>query len=216
MLDWRGARQPSGASPLLHDDTTWSASRDARQGLRALAPSPGSPAVMEELLLKVPAPFTGIEDLGFTARYPAQGWDEQLRDVPIVVEGPAPPMRLLVERLALFPERDRLVDISAEDEAYSWTAPVQLSDEVCVLAFRDHSLASRSTESPAIRSYVWNLVRPLAFTFLRDCVRIGGLRLADRIAVVIDPGHPPLVDLELRRASIVQENGNLLLWGSSA
>jgi hypothetical protein len=62
------------------------------------------------------------------------------------------------------------------------------------------------------RGYVWNLVRPLAFTFLRDCVRIGGLRLADRIAVVLDAGRPPLVDLELDRSSITPENGTLLLF----
>jgi hypothetical protein len=171
---------------------------------------------MDELLLKVPAPFPGIEDLGFSARYPAQAWGERLRDVPIVVEGPARPMRLLVERLALFPEREHLVDVSADDEAYSWTPPVQLSDEVCVLAFRDLSLGERRDEAPALRGYVWNLVRPLAFTFLRDCVRIGELRLAERIAVVIDPGRPPLVDLEIRRQSIVPLNGSLVLWGSGA
>jgi hypothetical protein len=171
---------------------------------------------MEELLLKVPAPFPGIEDLGFTARYPAQDRDQRLRDVPVVIEGPARPMRLLVERLALFPERDRLIDVTADDQAYAWTVPVQLSDEICVLAFRDRSLAEGPDPSPAVRSYVWNLVRPLAFTFLRDCVRIGGLRLAERIAVVIDAGRPPRVDLELQRRSIVAENGTLVLWGTGA
>ena len=171
---------------------------------------------MDELVLKVPAPFPGIEDLGFTARYPAQGWGERLRDVPIVVEGPARPMEVLVGRLALFPERDRLVDMSGDDEAYTWTPPVQLSDEVCILAFRDRSLAVRSERTPAVRGYIWNLVRPLAFTFLRDCVRIGGLRLAERIAMVIDPGRPPLVDLEVRRQSIVPVNGDLVLWGSGS
>ena len=168
---------------------------------------------MDELVIKVPAPFTGIEDLGFSARYPAQDWNEPLRDVPFVVEGPARPMRLLVERLALFAERDRLVDTTADDEAYAWTAPVQLSDEVCVLAFRDRSLLARPDEAPTARGYIWNLVRPLAVTFLRDCVRIGGLRLAERIALIIDAGRPPTVDLELRRQSIVTENGNRLLWG---
>ena len=61
------------------------------------------------------------------------------------------------------------------------------------------------------RQYIWNLVRPLAFTFLRDCVRLGGLRLADSIAVVVDVGHPPLVDMELQRTAISVENGTLLL-----
>ena len=71
---------------------------------------------------------------------------------------------------------------------------MQLTDQVCVLAFQDRSM--RGTDSllepaetaQAVRGYIWNLVRPMAFTFLRDCVRIGGLRLSERIAVVIDTG----------------------------
>jgi hypothetical protein len=167
---------------------------------------------MDELLIKVPAPFSGVEDVGFSARYPAQRPGDPLRDVTIFVEGPAPPMRRLVERLALFAEKDQMIASGAEDDAYSWTAPIQLTDEVCVLSFRDRSLVGDSNDYGRMeRGYVWNLVRPLAFTFLRDCVRIGGLRLADRIAVVLDPGRPPLVDLELDRASITPENGTVLL-----
>ncbi len=102
--------------------------------------------------------------------------------------------------------------MAGDDEAYSWTAPVQLTDEVCVLAFRDHSLREMADDdAQAGRQYIWNLVRPLAFTFLRDCVRLGGLRLADSIAVVLDVGHPPVVDLELQRTAISAENGTLLL-----
>jgi hypothetical protein len=168
---------------------------------------------MQELVIKVPSPFSGIEDLGFTARYPAQERHERLRDVPFVVEGPAKPMHLLVDRLALFAERDRLVDITADDEAYSWTAPVQLSDEVCVLAFRDRSLLTDAGDAGSGRGYLWNLVRPLAFTFLRDCVRIGGLRLSENIAVILDAGTLPTIDLELQRRSISPENGTLLLFG---
>jgi len=173
---------------------------------------------MDELVIKVPAPFSGIEDLGFSAHYPAQERSEPLRDVPFFVEGPRRPMHILVQRLALFADKDRIV-CAGDDEAYTWTQPVQLTDEVCVMAFRD-----RSTHSPlgveigedveqAARSYIWNLVRPLAFTFLRDCVRIGGLRLAENISVVLDTGIPPVVDLEMRRASITPENGSLLLFG---
>lgn len=171
---------------------------------------------MEELVIKVPAPFSGVEDLGFSARYPAQDVHERLRDVPLFVEGPPRPMARLVERLALLAEKDRLVG-DGEDEAYSWTPPVQLTDEVCVLAFRDRSLGLAEAAGAeggvlAGRQYLWNLVRPMAFTFLRDCVRIGGLRLAERIAVVLDPGRPPLVDLELERRAIWPQNGTLLLF----
>ncbi len=167
---------------------------------------------MDELVIKVPAPFSGIDDLGFSARYPAQAWNERLRDVPFIVEGPPLPMRRLIERLSLFAAKDSLITTHGDDEAYSWTSPVQLTDEVCVLAFRDHSLRDRTVEdAQAGRQYIWNLVRPLAFTFLRDCVRLGGLRLAESIAVVLDVGHPPVVDLELQRTAISIENGTLLL-----
>jgi hypothetical protein len=167
---------------------------------------------MDELLIKVPAPFSGVEDVGFSARYPAQRPGDPLRDVTVFVEGPATPMRRLVERLALFADKDQVIGTGGEDEAYAWTPPIQLTDEVCVLSFRDRSLVGDSTTFGRMeRGYVWNLVRPLAFTFLRDCVRIGGLRLAERIAVVLDPGRPPLVDLELARSSIVPHNGTLLL-----
>ena len=172
--------------------------------------------MMEELVIKVPAPFSGVGDVGFSARYPAQEATEPLRDVPLFVEGPARPMRVLVERLALLAEKERLLPASAsgsaEDEAYMWTPPIQLTDEVCVLAFRDRSMQLGDAAGAAVgRQYLWNLVRPMAFTFLRDCVRIGGLRLADRIAVVLDAGQPPLIDLELERSSIWPQNGTLLL-----
>lgn len=177
--------------------------------------------MMEELVIKVPAPFSGVGDVGFSARYPAQEASEPLRDVPLFVEGPARPMRVLVERLALLAEKERLVAASggAEDEAYTWTAPIQLTDEVCVLAFRDRSMqagsGSGSDEAAlAARGYLWNLVRPMAFTFLRDCVRIGGLRLADRIAVVLDAGGSPVIDLELDRSSIWPQNGTVVLFGA--
>lgn len=173
---------------------------------------------MDELVIKVPAPFSGIDDLGFSARYPAQERSEPLRDIPLFVEGPPRPMQLLVERLALFADKDSIVGTLADDDQYSWTAPVQLTDEVCVLAFRDRSL--RGTDAllepaeaaQAVRGYIWNLVRPMAFTFLRDCVRIGGLRLSEQIAVVIDTGHPPSVDMELQRSAITPENGSRLLF----
>src|SRR5579864_7776188 len=168
---------------------------------------------MEELVIKVPSPFTGVEDLGFSARYPAQERGEPLRDVPFFVEGPPRPMQVLVERLALFAEKDVLLRDTGEDDAYSWTPPIRLTDEVCVLAFRDRSLQPQladaaTTSADLARGYAWNLVRPLAFTFLRDCVRIGGLRLAERISVVLDTGTPPVVDLDMRRASITPENGS--------
>jgi hypothetical protein len=167
---------------------------------------------VDEMVIKVPSPFSGVDDLGFSARYPAQAWNERLRDVPFIVEGPPLPMRRLFERLSLFAAKDSLIIGGGDDEAYSWTLPVQLTDEVCVLAFRDHSLRDLPTDdAQAGRQYIWNLVRPLAFTFLRDCVRIGGVRLAESITVVVDVGRPPNIDLEMQRSAISAENGTLLL-----
>ncbi|MFN2451160.1 MAG: hypothetical protein ABR541_02280 [Candidatus Dormibacteria bacterium] len=167
---------------------------------------------MDELVIKVPNPFSGIEDLGFTARYPEQERHGQLRDVPVIVEGPARPMSRLVETLGLFADKDRLVE-TGEDDAYLWTPPVQLSDEICVMAFRDQSLQGASAVDSS-RGYLWNLVRPLAFTFLRDCVRIGGLRLSDRIAVVVDMRGARVADFEMQRVQISPRNGTRLLFGA--
>lgn len=168
---------------------------------------------MDELVIKVPAPFSGIEDLGFTARHPAQDLTQRLRDVPFIIEGSARPMDRLVEYLTLFSEKEQLFP-DADDEAYCWTPPVRLTDELCVLSFRDRSMRDPTLGSGDARGYFWNLLRPLAVTFLRDCVRIGGLRLTERIAVRLDPGRPPLVDLELQRTAIAPQNGTRLLFGS--
>ena len=171
---------------------------------------------MEEFVIKVPAPFMGVGDLGFSARYPAQAWNERLRDVTVIVEGAAAPMTRLVDTLSLFADKDRLLegDADADEEAYSWTSPIRLTDEVCVMAFRDRSLGGTPDGTDASRAYIWNLVRPLAFTFLRDCVRIGHLRLEERIDVVLDAGRPPVVDLAVERTSITPVNGSRLLLAS--
>src|SRR5215472_6938098 len=88
---------------------------------------------LREISIKVPAPFAGVSDLGFTAQYRAQDFQQAMRDVPLVIEGPPPPMRRLAELLQLL--RD------AEGNDYSWTDPIVVSDEVVLLAFRDRSLA---------------------------------------------------------------------------
>src|SRR5947209_1169626 len=85
-----------------------------------------------EISIKVPAPFAGLSDLGFTAQYRAQHFNEPQRDVPLLFEGPQPPMRRLAEIL------QQLSDTQAS--GYAWTDPVMLSDEVVILAFRDHSV----------------------------------------------------------------------------
>jgi len=162
---------------------------------------------LSEVTIKVPAPFAGISDLGFTAQYRSQAFQEPLRDVPLLIEGPPPPMRRLAELLQLL----RGIDGSA----YSWTEPVMLSDEVVVLAFRDRSIASNdlSDGAPAHASYILNLVRPVVFTFLRDCAETARLRLADKIEMRVSAKNASVADIVLPRDDIVRSNGDRLLWG---
>jgi hypothetical protein len=161
---------------------------------------------LSEVTIKVPAPFAGISDLGFTAQYRSQNFQEPLRDVPLLIEGPPPPMRRLAELLQLLR--------GIEGSAYVWTEPVMLSDEVVVLAFRDRSLAGQTLTDgqPALAAYVLNLVRPVVFTFLRDCAQTARLRLADVIEMRVSTGSASIADLALPLDDIVPSNGDRLLW----
>src|SRR5260370_2507299 len=118
---------------------------------------------LSEVTIKVPAPCAGISALGFTAQYRSETFLEPQRDVPLLIEGPPPPMRRLAELLQLLR--------SIEGSAYAWSDPVMLSDEVVVLAFRDRSLLGQtlSGREPAPASSVHNLLRPAVFTFLPAC-----------------------------------------------
>lgn len=162
-----------------------------------------------EMSIKVPAPFAGISDLGFTAQYRAQHFNEPLRDVPLLIEGPQSPMRRLAEVLQLLS--------SAGDSAYAWSQPVMLSDEVVVLAFRDRSVSGQTIADGArIADYVLNLVRPVVFTFLRDCAMVAQLRLSDVIEMRVSAERKPVAEFTLPLQDIVQPNGERLLWGLSA
>jgi hypothetical protein len=161
---------------------------------------------LSEMSIKVPGPFAGISDLGFTVQYRAQGFNEPLRDVPLLFEGPQPPMRRLAEMLQLLGD--------SEGAGYAWSDPVMLSDEVVVLAFRDRSLAGAtlSDGAPAAADYVNNLVRPVVFTFLHDCVAIAHLRLSDVIEMRVSAERAPVAEFALPLEEIVQSNGDRLLW----
>ena len=159
---------------------------------------------MEELTIKVPGPFAGVAALGFTAQYPRVDPFSQPRDIPLVIEGPPRPMEVLASRLR------RLRD---SEGPHGWSDPVQLSDEVVIMAFRDRSLAGSALAdgARAQHDYVLNLVRPVAFPFLRDCALLAGLRLAEEIEIhVAVPGRS--LDLHLRLDQIVDPNGSELLW----
>ena len=162
-----------------------------------------------EMTIKVPAPFAGLADLGFTAQYRAQEFNEPQRDVPLLFEGPQPPMRRLAEMLQLLSE--------TQSSTYAWTDPVMLSDDVVILAFRDRSVTGDNlSEGARIADYVMNLVRPVVFTFLRDCAVVAHLRLSDMIEMRVSADHRPIAEFALPLQKIVQPNGELLLWGLSA
>jgi hypothetical protein len=163
--------------------------------------------VMEEITIKVPAPFAGVADLGFTARYPSQDPYAASPDVPFLIEGPAQPMRRLLEHLRML-RRDG-------DRPYTWTDPVMLSDEVVVMAFRDRSLdRDQRLEAGAetARDHIQNVVRPVVFPFLQDCATVAGLRLEELIEIRVQASRQRVADLQLRLEQIVQPNGQDLLW----
>jgi hypothetical protein len=59
--------------------------------------------------------------------------------------------------------------------------------------------------------YIVNLVRPLVFPFLKDCVRIGELALRDNIVLAVLDNSRVMAELELHRAQIVPRNGSIVL-----
>ena len=157
--------------------------------------------------IKVPAPFAGLSDLGFTAQYRAQSFNERQRDVPLLFEGPQPPMRRLAEIL------QQLRGVEAT--TYAWTDPVMLSDEVVILAFRDRSVGEGRmlSDGARIADYVVNLVRPVVFTFLHDCAAVAHLRLSDVIEMRVSTDRKSIAEFALPLNRIVQPNGERLLWG---
>src|SRR5205809_7094101 len=159
-----------------------------------------------EMSIKVPAPFAGISDLGFTAQYRAQHFNERQHDVPLLFEGPPPPM----ERLAGI-----LQPLSgSQSTSYAWTDPVMLSDGVVILAFRDRSVAGQTLSDGArIADYVLNLVQPVVFTFLHDCAAIAHLRLSDVIEMRVTAENRSIAEFVLPLEDIVRPNGERLLWG---
>jgi len=158
------------------------------------------------MTIKVPAPFAGISDLGFTAQYRAQHFNEPQRDIPLLFEGPQPPMRKLTEVLRQLSE--------SHLTTYTWTDPVMLSDEVVILAYRDRSVDGRTLSDGArIADYVMNLVRPVVFTFLHDCAVIAHLRLSEKIEMRVSAERRSVAEFALPLQDIVQPNGERLLWG---
>lgn len=159
-----------------------------------------------EMSIKVPAPFAGAPDVGFTAQYRPQTFNEPLRDVPLLFEG----SRARVERLA-----DMLQALSAAAvDSYSWTGPVVLGDGVVILGFRDRSIDGKELlDGARIADYVLNLVRPVVFTFLHDCASIAHLRLSDVIEMRVSADHQAVAEFTLPLEDIVRPNGERLLWG---
>src|SRR2546429_2931842 len=166
--------------------------------------------MLQELVIKVPAPFVGRADVGFSTRYPAQPAQAPLKDVPFFIEGPSGPMRRLQSRLELFRPKRKLIP-DAPGAAPNWTDLIPLNDELFILAYRDESLTDGPDDAESEHRYILNLVRPLVFPFLRDCVRIGELALRDNIVLAVLDHSGIMAELELRRTQIVPRNGSIML-----
>src|SRR2546425_11679131 len=166
--------------------------------------------MLQELVIKAPAPSRGRADIGFSPRYPAQPAQAPLKDVPFFIEGPPGPMRRLQSRLELFRQKRNLIP-DAPGEAYSWTDLIPLNDELFILAFRDESLTDSPDDADTESRYIVNLGRPLVFPFLKDCVRIGERALRDNIVLAILDNSRVMAELELLRAQIVPRNGSIVL-----
>jgi hypothetical protein len=117
--------------------------------------------------------------------------------------------------LELFRQKRALIP-DAPGEAYSWTDLIPLNDELFILAFRDESLTEGPDDADSEHRYIVNLVRPLVFPFLRDCVRIGELALRDNIMLAVLDHSGVMAELELRRAQIVPRNGSIVLGDVNA
>ena len=62
---------------------------------------------MQELVIKVPAPFAGTDEVGFSTRYPEQSINAPLRDVTFFIEGLPELVARLWPYLQDFPVRSR-------------------------------------------------------------------------------------------------------------
>jgi hypothetical protein len=60
--------------------------------------------------------------------------------------------------------------------------------------------------------YLMNLMRPVVFTFLRDCATIAHLRLSEVIEMRVSAEKKSVAELTLPLGDIVQPNGERLLW----
>src|SRR5256885_15061176 len=159
---------------------------------------------LREFSIKVPGPSAGISDLGFTTQSRPQAMTQPMHDVPLVIEGPRPPIHRLAEIL------QGLSD--SGDPSYSWSDPILVSDEVMLLAFRDRSLKAPDGGRQALSDYVLNLVRPVVFPFLRDCAVIAHLKLSDVIEMRVTAENETVAAMALPLGEIVPSNGNRLLW----
>jgi hypothetical protein len=156
--------------------------------------------------IKVPSPFAGVTDVGFTAQYRAQTFNEPLRDVPLLFEGSAPRIERLAEVLRSLSD--------GASASYSWNGPVLLGDGVVILAFRDRSVAGEHLGDGArIADYVLNLVRPVVFTFLHDCAAIAHVKLSEVIEMRVSADRQAIAEFSLPLEDIVRPNGERLLWG---
>ena len=82
-----------------------------------------------------------------------------------------------------------------------------------MIGYRDRSAELEEPTAVAHRYFV-NLIQPLVIPFLRDCVRIANLRLADDIPLRMIRDDFVLAECSLRLDQVVDQNGTLSLGPS--
>jgi hypothetical protein len=95
-------------------------------------------------------------------------------------------------------------------QGYLWTDPIQLSDELVVISFRDRSVEMEQPREISRRYFV-NLLQPLVIPFLRDCVEAADLRLNDQIPLTMLRDDEILAELSLHLAQLLPSNGSVTL-----
>ena len=85
-----------------------------------------------------------------------------------------------------------------------------ISDQLLVIAYRDRS-AEMIEPIQVAHHYFANLIQPLVIPFLRDCVRLADLRLADDISLHMMRDDEILAEFDLRLSGLLPDNGTLTL-----
>ena len=156
----------------------------------------------DDVYLKLLAPFSGIDDLGVTARYQQGPVFAISPEVTLVIEGSPTPLSRLLPHLETLSRVDTA--------AHRWSPPFRLADALCLMGFRSCALELPLSAERQLSMYLHHQLEPALMTFLRDLVALD-LRLSEELELAITlPGRPPTL-LSMQRSSLTPYNGHRTL-----